>query len=219
MTVTQSRRLLTFAQLIADMGDFSDLAQHNVALKFWLPEAAEQALDEMSERNDLSTSKFLRQFFAIHCYGLYVFTLMIECMPRLFKEQTGVLFSRCEMQPPLGKKRIDTYWVPELRKNVAPIKVWVPKRLKYDLQILSDHAGITLSNYAREIVISRLLSHGMLHQRPEMLKAFPEPAASEWDEDREAPWREVSEDEFFRHKIREMRTEWIDDGTRKGNSS
>ena len=97
MTVTQSRRLLTFAQLIADMGDFSDLAQHNVALKFWLPEAAEQALDEMSERNDLSTSEFLRQFFAIHCYGLYAFTLMIECMPRLFKEQTGVLFSRCEM--------------------------------------------------------------------------------------------------------------------------
>jgi hypothetical protein len=35
------------------MGDFSDLANHDAALKIWLPEPVKHALDEISERSDL----------------------------------------------------------------------------------------------------------------------------------------------------------------------
>lgn len=49
------------------------------------------------------------------------------------------------------------------------IKLWLPKRLRDDLQVLADHTGIRLSQYVREIVISRLLGHGTLPKRPEML--------------------------------------------------
>jgi hypothetical protein len=135
---------------------------------------------------------------------------MTDEIPRLFKEQPGILFSKTAKEPPAGKKRIDTYWVPELGKNVAPIKVWIPKRMKTNLQSLAEHAGLTLSNYVREILISRLLGHGMLPQRTTMFKAFPTPAANDWGEDKEVPWREVSQDEFNSYSIREMRTEWVD---------
>jgi hypothetical protein len=206
----QRRRPLAFSEIIAGMGDFSDLANHDAALKFWLPEAVEHALHEMNERSNLSASEFLRQFFAVHCYGLYAFYQMTDRIPGLFKEQSGIKFSIAADEPPKGKKRIDTYWVPELGKNVAPIKVWIPKRMKADLQTLAEHVELTPSNYVREILISRLLGHGMLPQRTTMFKAFPTPAADDWGENREVPWREVSQDEFYSNSISEMRTEWVD---------
>lgn len=204
------RRPLAFSEIVAGMGDFSDLAKHDTALKFWLPEPAEKALHEMKERSDLSASEFLRQFLAIHCYGLYAFYQMTDIMPKLFREQPGIMFSKAEEQPPQGKKRIDTYWVPELGKNVVPIKIWIPKRMKTDLQTLSEHAELTLSNYVREILISRLLGHGMVPQRTLMLNAVPTPAANDWGEDREVPLREISSSEFFDSAIVTKRIEWVD---------
>lgn len=208
--MAQRRRPMAFSEIIEGMGDFSDLTNHDVALKFWLPEAAEQALGEIIEREGLSASEFLRQFLAIHCYGLYAFYLMTDAMPRLFRERdNSIRFSMAE--PPPHKKRIVTYWVPELGKNVVAVKVWVPSRLKNDLQILSAHAGLTVSNYVREILISRLLGHGMLPQRPGMFKAFPAPAAEDWNEDHEVPWREISENERCKYGVVDIRSEWVDD--------
>jgi len=205
----QQRKTLTFEEIVSGMGDFSDLAKHNAALKVWLPEPAEQALREISDLSNLSVSEFLRQFLAIHCYGIYAFYQMTMVMPKLFKDQRGIMFSKTEIEPPEGKKRISTYWVIELGKNVVPIKVWIPIRMKTDLQSLAEHVELTPSNYMREILISRLLGHGMLPQRPTMFKAFPAPAADAWEADQEV-WHEVSEEEFHNYHIGEIRTEWVD---------
>lgn len=194
------------------MGDFSDLVANDVALKFWLPEPSECALDEMGERNGLSKSEFLRQFFAIHCYGLYAFYAMKDARPYLFKESSGILYqSALPEELPPGKKRIETYWVPELGKNIAPIKVWMPTRLRNDLAVLAQHASLTISNYVREIVISRLLGQGMLPTRPEMFQVSATSAADDWIEGRNVRWREVSKDEYRQHSVSEVRTKIVDD--------
>jgi hypothetical protein len=219
------RRPLDFEEIVAGMGDFSDLGEHDAALKIWLPEPVKQALEEISERSNLSVSEFLRQFLAIHCYGLYAFYQMIESTPNLFKDwDSGIRYSKRMEEPPEGKKRIDTYWVIELGKNIAPIKLWIPKRMKADLKTLAEHVELTPSNYVREILISRLLGHGMLPQRPTMFKAFPTPEADAWEADQEM-WREVSQQEFHHYHIGEVRTEWVDEDvsqaiakTHKGNS-
>lgn len=204
------RKSLAFSEIVDGMGDFTDFAEHDVQFKFWLPEAGKQALHELSERSELSASEFIRQFLAVHCYGLYALYQMTDKIPNLFREQRGVLFSKAEQKPPKGKKRIDTYWIPELGKNIAPIKVWIPQRMKANLKILAENVGLTPSNYVREILISRLLGHGMLPQRPAMFRAFPTPASDDWSEDRDFPWREVSQDEFYNQSIGEVRTEWVD---------
>jgi len=131
-------------------------------------------------------------------------------MPRPFKEQSGIKFSIAEKEPPEDKSRIDTYWVPELGKNVAPIKVWISKRMKADLQTLAEHAELRPSNYVRGILRSRLLGHGMLPQRSTMFKASPTAATDDWGEDREVPMRELSITEFFDYAIGVKRTEWVD---------
>ena len=64
------------------------------------------------------------------------------------------------------------------------------KRLRDDLQALAEHVKNPLSQYLREIAISRLLGHGMLPKRPEMLEAFP--SAQHWCEDKEVPWVKVN---------------------------
>ncbi|MCX7066626.1 MAG: hypothetical protein NTW85_02855 [Methylococcales bacterium] len=194
------------------MGDFSDLREHDVAFKIWLPEPVKHALDEISERSDLSVSVFLRQFLAIHCYGLYAFYQMIETTPNLFKDidLSGIRYSFAMEEPPEGKKRVDTYWVVELGKNVAPIKLWIPKRMKADLKTLAEHVGLTPSNYVREILVSRLLGHGMLPLRPAMFKPFSAPEADIWEADQQV-WREVSQEEFHHYHIGEVRTEWVDE--------
>jgi predicted DNA-binding protein len=200
-------RPMRFAQLLDGMGDFSDLRYHDMALKFWLPEPAYEALDDLSRRNGDSMSEALRQFFAAHCYGIYAYQLMIEAMPDLFSEPSGMASIRLS-RAGYEKKRNPTYWVPELGKNVAPIKVWVPARMAAELQALADHVGIKRSQYIREIVISRLLGHGTLPMRPEMLKAEPLPAIEDWCEDREVPMRQVGEEEYFRSRHGEIR--WTD---------
>lgn len=202
---------MRFEALLNGMGDYDDLGDHNVALKFWVPEPVAEALDDLRGRNGDSMSELLRQFFAVHCYGLYAFQLMVDANPGLFKDlDMDIRFSRRADFDPRGKKRVSTYFVPELGKNIAPIKLWVAKRLRDDLQILADHVGLKRSQYLREIVVSRLLGHGALPMRPEMLKTIPSPAAEDWCDDRDIPWREVSEDEYRRSHEGKVESEWVD---------
>jgi len=202
---------LKFAQMVEGMGDFSDLKEHDTALKFWLPEAANEALEEIASINGHSMSEALRQLFAVHCYGIYAYHVMNQAIPDLFRDPEIPMFSRKQTEPPSGKKRIDTYWVPELGKNVMPVKVWIPKRIRADLQVLADHVGIKLSQYVREIVISRLLGNGTLPMRPEMLNADPLPTIEDWCEGLEIPKHQVEERGHGSHPLGEWRTEWVDE--------
>jgi hypothetical protein len=192
-------RPMKFSQIVDGMGDFSDLADNSMAMKFWLPEPAMEALRELCAIGGISFSEALRQFFAHHCYGIYAFQVMLAKQPGLFKDPKPVLFSRSFAEPPPGKKRVYTYWVPELGKNVVAVKVWIPARLRDDLQILAAHVELNLSQYVREIVISRLLGHGTLPYRPEMLNASPLPAAQDWCDDQEVDMREVDAKEREHH--------------------
>jgi len=109
---------------------------------------------------------------------------------------------------------LSSIWsVPEFGKNVAPIKVWVPSRLRNDLEALAAHVDITLSQYVREIVISRLLGHGALPKRPQMLEAAPLSSVEDWCEGRQVPMRLATEEEFWDHPHGEHTVEWKDEPT------
>jgi hypothetical protein len=207
------RHRLTLEQLMEDLGDVSDLRNNDAALKFWLPEPAELAVKELAKHYEMNMSRWLRNFLVVHCYGLYVFEWINERYPNYFKyDQSGIMFSRRSEEPPPGKVRITTYWVPELGKNIKPVKLWVPSRLKEDLGLLAEHTGITTSNYVREITIARMLGHGTLPMRPKMLEVESTEAAEDWNEGREVPWQEVSEDEYSHYDVGKTDNEWVDQG-------
>lgn len=204
----QRRRPLSFAGMLAGMGDLGDLRNHDTALKFWLPEPADEALREYAKYSGTGFSEMLREFFGTHCYGIYAMGLLRSPEDDGFGEIPAVFRLRGVDE---GRKvRKTTYWVPELGKNVAPVKIWVAKRLRDDLQALADHVKIPLSQYLREIAISRLLGHGMLPKRPEMLEAVPLPSAQDWCEDKEVPWVEVDAITYARSTEGRKDVEWED---------
>lgn len=201
-----ARRPLTFEKMLEGLGDLGDLSQHDTALKFWLPEPANQAIREYALYSGNSFSAMLREFFATHCYGIYVVQVLRTQTNDAFRDIPAVL-SRVKSDA-RRKVRKTTYWVPELGKNVAPVKLWVARRLRDDLQALANHVGIPLSQYLREIAISRLLGHGMLPKRPEMLEAAPLPYAQDWCEDKDVPWIEVDAATYHRTEGGREETEW-----------
>ncbi|MBI3149159.1 MAG: hypothetical protein HYZ17_11680 [Betaproteobacteria bacterium] len=209
------RRPMKFTELLDGIGDFSDLQCHDRALKFWLPEPAFAALEELCSRNALSISETLRQFFAVHCYGAYTCELMVQAIPGLFKDWEDA--SAFQPIREYERGRPATYWVPELGKNVASVKVWVPKRMATELTTLAEHVGVKRSQYLREIVISRLLGHGTLPMRPRMLSAEVLATTEAWcdgEDDTALPMRQVSEEEYSDANLGEIR--WVDGQAAEG---
>ncbi len=205
----EARRPLNFQKLLDGMGNLAELAHHDTATKFWLPEPAERALTELAGMQSVSMSAMLREFFSAHCYGVYVIQALRRDLPNVFKDNDPRI--RFSISGSNQKVRSVTYWVPELGKNVAPVKIWIAKRLRDDLLALAEHTQIPLSQYLREIVISRLLGHGMLPKRPEMLQAAPLPSADAWCDDQEVPWIEVNEETYRRFPDGRTETEWEDE--------
>lgn len=208
----EQRRPLSFDDLVKQIGNFNDFRSNNSALKFWLPSPAKEALDLIIDREGVSLTEFVRRFLVIHCYGLYAFYAMRDANKELFKDiNQGPSVFYQEAPVPSGKVRIKTYWVPELGKNIVPIKVWIPYRLHLNLKELADQAGITTSNYVREILISRLLGQGMLPTRPQMFTPEEAEAGASWCKGEEAAWRQISQEETSQHSAWEDRDMLVDE--------
>lgn len=211
MKVERSAGNFDLAQLLPGVTDFQEFAHHDAALKFWLPEVVAVSVMDMSKRNGCSVAESLRQFFFQHCYGVYAYQLLLDFDSDLFKDCTPVFSNKQQAEGDRpGKRRIDTYWLPDLGKNVAPIKVWLPSRVKTDLQRLADHVGLSLSHYAREIVISRLMGHAKLPVREGMLETVNLSVARDWEQDREVPLLQAELNEYTESLDGENRTEAVD---------
>jgi hypothetical protein len=169
----------------------SHLADCDVALKFWLPVSVELALKELCELEGDSMSVFLRQALATHCYGIYALHILREQHRSPWREP---LFSVSgnSYEP----KKDPTYWVPELGKNIIPVKIWISSQLKNDLTILAGHVNLKLSQYVREILISRLFGHGTLPRRPNSFSIPDHTAAERWAGDEAVIWRKVTQEEY-----------------------
>ncbi len=211
-----ARRAMKLQQLVEKMGDMSDFQHNDTAFKCWLPAPVFEALQEICDIDSVSQSEFFRNYLYNHCYGLYAVQQLLADFPSLFKDN-HIMFSMSEPETPPGKKKSWTYWVPELGKNIVPVKIWLPKRLRDDVQILADHAGVKASQYVRETVISRLLGYGMVPLRPEMFKAIATPEAELWCSTDNFAWREVTEAEYKKAIEHRAEYEWVDDTGQDGN--
>jgi len=58
----------------------------------------------------------------------------------------------------------------DLGKNTEDLKVWIPRKMKEDIQALADKASISLSEMIREILISMLFGHTYLSSRKELMQ-------------------------------------------------
>jgi hypothetical protein len=206
------RRARSLQELTADMSPLYSLANHDTAMKFWLSEPAYDALAELADSQNVSKNEWLRGYFAMHCYGTYSITALLKNNPEIFKDvNSGIRYSLAFRSPPRGMVSQPTYFVPELGKNIAPVKVWLAEVQKKDLNTLAIHAKVTLSEYCREIITARILGHGTLPMRPEMLACSPNAAAQEWaaDDKTQIPYREVGKAEYEATRFGYQDSKWV----------
>lgn len=133
--------------------NYDELSVCDTTLKIWLSESVEIKLNEMCCFVDTTMSDIIRQVLFIHLYGRYDLFGLIERQDKTFNLNQGI---RCKL-PDVSPTNDE---ISKMRENyVADIKLWIPKRMKDDLQLLADRANKKVSSYAREVILAHLFGN------------------------------------------------------------
>jgi predicted DNA-binding protein len=165
-----------------------DMTNYSGELRVWLPTTVSVALGDMSDETNQTVSAYLREFFAYYLYGAHDFI-------RMQKEFTGVFYkmekhsadlavyqeSMSEYEDIMFSRSSATESIPDLGKNIVPLKVYIAAKMKEDLQVLADKAGIPLSTFVREILVSNLLGHTFWAERLPKLTELEYEGATAWE--------------------------------------
>lgn len=141
-----------------------------VAVKVWLPEQLDERLRQIADHQFSSRSVLVRNALFIYVYGAYAYLQMRQDSDGFYyhdDRNDDVRFSRSVNR------------APQLGKNSINFKVWLPEALKNDLGLLADQAGITLSHFVREILVSHFMGHLELPERQELLQQSKD-APDDW---------------------------------------
>ncbi|MDX8389363.1 MAG: hypothetical protein R8M38_02630 [Mariprofundaceae bacterium] len=152
--------------------DYSDLlGDFDVAIKFWLPELVGTMLDQGCEYTQTTRSDIIRQNLFIYLYGRHDLWSLHEQRDKhyqLNRPVEGVKFSIATVPDVVPESKPDI--MRDLGKSTEDLKVWIPKKMRVDLQTLADKASLPLSEMIREIIISILIGHTYLPARKEFLQ-------------------------------------------------
>lgn len=132
-----------------------NLYANDSEMRIWIPEPLNVAMKEASDFLRVSLSQHLRELFVIYLYGSHELLCMKENKTGIFhpppspKPDNGIRFSRARV--------VD--YIPGLGKNIVPLKLFLHEKMKADLQVLADKAGVPLSQFVREVLVSHFLGH------------------------------------------------------------
>lgn len=140
-----------------------DYADRDAAIKLWLPPSTKERLEEVCTYIDTSISDFLRQVLFIHLYGRVDFLGLLQTKhPTALNghHDTGIVpdaTPQVERELKAVKRKPSVQAGSE--KSTVSVKVWVPARMKADLEQLALKSRTSLSEYARRIIMTHLLGH------------------------------------------------------------
>jgi len=151
--------------------DYSDLLESgDVAIKFWLPEMMGEVLEQECSYAGTTRSDLIRQYLFIYLYGRHDLWGLLERNDYHYKLCGHPVFSKCKVEPVDMVEEPEPDIMQDLGKNTEDLKVWIPVRMKEDIQKLADKASISLSEMIREIIISAVFGHTYLSARKELMQ-------------------------------------------------
>lgn len=157
-----------------------DLHANDAELRVWVPEPVKVAMQEVAEKLDVALSKYLRDLFVVYLYGVHELLCMQD-------NQTGIFHPKPPPparapDAPMFSRAYKVDYIPGLGKNIVPIKMFLPQKMKEDLQGLADKAGIPLSQFVREILVSHFLGHTVWPERKVLWTASQLSIAEGWEQ-------------------------------------
>ncbi|MFZ2538221.1 MAG: hypothetical protein WAX04_04900 [Oscillospiraceae bacterium] len=138
-----------------------DLSKDDATLRVYVPTTIDLALKDMMQISDMFANEYLKHFFVTYLYGAHE-------LERMRVNKTGIFY-----EPPKVKasevldfssdirfsRSTRNESIEELGKNITQLKIFLPSKMKVDLQALADQANIKLSRFVREILIAHFLGH------------------------------------------------------------
>ena len=160
----------------------ANLQGNDAELRVWMPEPLKLAMDEVVQYLEKTVSEYLRDLFIVYLYGSHE----LLCM---FENKTGVFYSpppepsvENEKQgQPLFSRSRSVDFIPGLGKNIVPLKLFLHEKLKADLQATADKAGLPLSQFVRELLVSHFLGHTLWPERKQLFSPEQVKVATEWE--------------------------------------
>ena len=153
-----------------------DLHSNSAVLRIWLPVPLKTAMDESLTEMGVTGAKYLREFFVVYLYGAHELLRMKAERTGLYyvpppEPHSGVRFSRAAT--------VDC--IPGLGKNIVAAKIKIPQKIKGDLDLLADRAGVTPGQFARELLVSHFLGHTVWPERIALWAQEEEKIATDWE--------------------------------------
>lgn len=151
--------------------DYEGLNAQSDQLRIWLPEPAKIALEEVAERAESSMTVYLTEYFAAYLYGQHELQRMREHRIGLY-EPSQTRYSRMATRPEAP---------PNLGKNIYALKIFVPEKIKLELQRLAERASLTLGEFSRGVICAHLFGQAFGPKNAFELTAAEEYAANDWE--------------------------------------
>jgi hypothetical protein len=126
--------------------NYQGLNAQTEQLRVWLPSPAKVALEEIAQQAESSMTVYLIEYFVSYLYGQHELLRMRETRTGIYEPQNH---KACAMAP---TPRL----LPNLGKNIYALKMFVPLKLKLDLQALADKTAVTLGEYTRSLICAHL---------------------------------------------------------------
>lgn len=140
--------------------DYGFLSDDPVPLKIWLPEAAEAQLARQAVRQGLTKAALVGQVLFSHLYGTSALQLQLTKQSPWLSQRPRAVASRSPS------------YRPELGKNIADVRLFIPARMRVELQELATASGLKLSAYARRVILDEWFGQAPFGQDPVSLHQF-----------------------------------------------
>jgi len=162
--------------------DFSAFKRNDVSIKLWVSEKILTSIDVLCIHHEVSRPDILRWVFFEHAYGREKFAGLCayaeservaqEALKRMtpVDPDGGICFSR---------KAVDTARAVNQRflgKATLDVKLWLPSKLKNDLQVLADAKKEGLSDYLRYVLVRHLFGELFYEELQQALEAINQSA-------------------------------------------
>ena len=135
--------------------DYGFLTDDPVPLKIWLPEAAETLIERDAARQGITKAALIGQLLFAHLYGSH------DLHDQLSRQAPWL-----SQRPRAVASRSPSYR-PELGKNIADVRLFIPSRMRIELQALATASGLKLSAYARQVILDEWFGLAPLDQDAE----------------------------------------------------
>lgn len=157
----------------------NDLAENDAELRLWLSAPLKLAMSECTAEMRTTTARYLREFLVVYLYGAHE-------LLRMQYEKSGLYYvppPRPRSEQALFSRAHAVDYIPGLGKNIVPIKLYLHKKMKADLETLAVASGIPLGQFVREILVSHFLGHMVWPERVRIWTDEQQKIADDWEAD------------------------------------